>query len=99
MMEVRLTLAYGRMRKRELDAGRKCNLLFLPMRDPILLEAIRLAGGPAAVGAALDITREAVQQWKRCPAERVIQLERLIEGQITRQELRPDLYPPENAAA
>lgn len=66
-------------------------------RDPILLDAIRLAGGPGKVGEALGISREAVQQWRRCPAERVIQLERLIGGEITRHQLRPDLYPVENA--
>lgn len=66
-------------------------------RDAILLEAIRLAGGPGAVGQALGISREAVQQWRRCPAERAIQLERLTGGQITRHELRPDLYPAEAA--
>ena len=68
-------------------------------RDPILLEAIKLGGGPGAVGAVLGISREAVQQWRRCPAERVIQLERVIGGRITRQQLRPDLYPAENEAA
>jgi len=62
-------------------------------RDQNLLDAIRLAGGASKVGEALGISREAVQQWKRCPAERVIQLERLIERQITRHKLRPDLYP------
>lgn len=69
------------------------------VRDPILLEAIKLGGGPGAVGAAFNITREAVQQWKRCPAERVLQLERLIGGQISKEQLRPDLYPPEDEAA
>jgi DNA-binding transcriptional regulator YdaS (Cro superfamily) len=71
-------------------------------RDQNLLEAIRLAGGPGKVGGAFGITREAVQQWRRCPAERVIQLDRLIESQITRHQLRPDLYPadePREAAA
>ena len=65
-------------------------------RDPKLLDAIRFAGGAARVGVALGISREAVQQWRRCPAERVLQLEKLIEGQITRQELRPDLYPADS---
>jgi DNA-binding transcriptional regulator YdaS (Cro superfamily) len=65
-------------------------------RDPVLLEAIKAAGGPGAVGAALRITREAVQQWKRCPAERVLQLEHL--SSVSRHNLRPDLYPAAHAA-
>jgi DNA-binding transcriptional regulator YdaS (Cro superfamily) len=62
-------------------------------RDPILLRAIEIAGGPAALGAFLGISHAAVAQWKRCPAERAIQLEQATGGQVTRQELRPDLYP------
>lgn len=68
-------------------------------RDPVLIEAIKESGGAAAVGAALGISREAVQQWKRCPAERAIQLERLSGGKFNRHQLRPDLYPVETAAA
>lgn len=66
-------------------------------RNPVLLDAIKEAGGPAIVGAALGISREAVQQWRRCPAERAIQLERLTAGKFTRHQLRPDLYPLEEA--
>jgi DNA-binding transcriptional regulator YdaS (Cro superfamily) len=39
-----------------------------------------------------------VQRWCRVgtvPAERVLQVERLVGGKVTRHELRPDLYPVE----
>ena len=45
------------------------------------------------------ITQGAISQWlikDRVPAERVLQLERVSKGLMTRYELRPDLYPREN---
>lgn len=50
------------------------------------------------VARELHITHGAVSQWRRVPAERVLDVER-VTG-ISRSELRPDLYPlsPEVAA-
>jgi DNA-binding transcriptional regulator YdaS (Cro superfamily) len=45
---------------------------------------------------ALGITHGAVNQWRRVPAERVIDVERATG--IPREKLRPDLYPSERAA-
>jgi len=43
------------------------------------------------------ITQGAVSQWmmkgRKVPAERVLQLERLTDGLMSRHDLRPDLYP------
>jgi DNA-binding transcriptional regulator YdaS (Cro superfamily) len=64
-------------------------------RDPALIEALRAAGGPVAVGIKLAISSQAISQWRRCPVERVLDLERLTEGVVTRYQLRPDIYPPE----
>lgn len=47
----------------------------------------------------IAITSQAISQWKRVPAERVLDVER-VTG-ISRHDLRPDLYPresPERAA-
>ena len=44
------------------------------------------------VAKALGITHGAVSQWRRVPAERVIDVERLTG--VPRYRLRPDLYPP-----
>lgn len=45
----------------------------------------------------LGITTGAVWQWRRVPAERVVDVSRLTG--IPREELRPDLYPRDNEAA
>lgn len=61
--------------------------------DP-LAKAVRLAGGPAAVGRLYTppISSQAVSQWERCPAERVRALAAATGGQVTEAELRPDIY-------
>lgn len=59
--------------------------------------AVGAAGGVSALAKHLRITRSAVSQWTRVPAERVIEVERC--SGVPRHELRPDLYPaPETAA-
>ena len=66
------------------------------MRDAITVDAIRRAGGPAAVGRAFGITSQAVTQWQRVPPERVLEVERL--SGVSRHLLRPDVFGPEKAA-
>lgn len=48
------------------------------------------------IAEGLGITHGAVSQWRRIPAERVLDVERLTG--ISRHELRPDLYPLERAS-
>lgn len=52
-------------------------------------------------GAIGSVTQGAVSQWlkKGVPASRVLQLERVSQGQMSRYELRPDLYPQEEVVA
>ena len=60
-----------------------------------LKEAIRVAGSPAALADKLGVTRQAVENWIErgvVPAERLIEIERAVEGAVTRDKLRPDLY-------
>lgn len=48
---------------------------------------------------ALNVTPQAVQQWKKVPPERVLEVEN-ITG-VTRYELRPDVFgdpPPKSKA-
>ncbi|MEO1223347.1 MAG: Cro/CI family transcriptional regulator [Pseudomonadota bacterium] len=62
------------------------------MIDP-LKKALVAAGGPAALARALGVSRQAISQWTRVPAERVLDVERACNGAVSRHELRPDIYP------
>ncbi|HEY4202611.1 MAG TPA: YdaS family helix-turn-helix protein [Devosiaceae bacterium] len=55
----------------------------------IVEQAAERAGGLMALASALGIRHQTFYSWKRVPAERVLELER-ITG-ISRHELRPDL--------
>jgi len=61
------------------------------MTNPIArIKAVR--GMAAKIARALRLHAPAVSRWKRVPAEHVMKVEK-ITG-IPRDELRPDLYPP-----
>lgn len=63
---------------------------------------IRQLGNAAAVARALQpfvpagqtLSRSAVAQWRRVPAEYVIPLEQVSQGRYTREEIRPDIFRP-----
>lgn len=67
------------------------------MRSPSLQKAIEALGGVVRLAAAVGVTPSAVSQWRWTPATRVLQIERA--SGISRHELRPDIYPPADAAA
>lgn len=52
-----------------------------------------IVGSMYRVALACGVTKQAVQQWKRCPADHVLTLVKLTRGKVKRHELRPDLYP------
>ena len=58
--------------------------------DEGLREAIKKAGGLRALARALGISQTSLAEWRRVPAERLVQVE-AITG-IDRSVLRPDLY-------
>jgi DNA-binding transcriptional regulator YdaS (Cro superfamily) len=60
-------------------------------------DVARPAGGVIALSLALGLSRAAVSQWRRVPAERVVEVERLTG--IPREQLRPDLYCTRAASA
>lgn len=64
-----------------------------------LAQAKEAVKGPSGLARALerDISPQAISQWKRVPAERVLEVERATG--ISRHKLRPDLYPVEGSAA
>lgn len=53
-------------------------------------------GGQSGLARKLGIRPQAVQRWCSTgivPANRVIDIERICDGAVTRNQLRPDLYP------
>lgn len=61
-----------------------------------LESAIAVAGGFTALGKLLDISGEAIMQWDMVPPRRVLAVEKATG--ISRFLLRPDIYPPQEAA-
>lgn len=69
--------------------------------------AIRAVGSLTELAARLKLEPQVIVNWRRrgVPADRVLALERATvteEGglpKVTRHEIRPDLYPEEEAAA
>ena len=64
----------------------------LKQMEQALARAIETAGGAAALARKLDITVQAVCEWKRCPPLRVVAVEAATGGAVTAAELRPDLF-------
>lgn len=62
-----------------------------------LAKAIDAAGSARALAEKIGVTPQAVSQWDQVPPLRVIDIERATG--VTRHELRPDLYPKDEAAA
>jgi DNA-binding transcriptional regulator YdaS (Cro superfamily) len=62
-----------------------------------LEEALQKAGGPAELARKLNITVQAVSQWKKCPTLRVLEVERLTG--VSRHDLSPEIYPPDEGRA
>lgn len=59
--------------------------------------AIAAAGGVTRLAEAVGVSRSAVSQWPRVPANRVLAVEKATG--VPRHELRPDIYPLDGAAA
>lgn len=60
-------------------------------------QAISAAGSMSELARRLDLTFQHIQQWRRVgqvPAERVLQVEAAIQGQVSRHDLRPDVFGP-----
>src|SRR5260370_6435886 len=66
------------------------------MTNPALLKARAAAGGNYSnLARLLGTTQSAVSQWKkkgRVPLRRALQIEALTGGQVTKEELRPDVF-------
>jgi DNA-binding transcriptional regulator YdaS (Cro superfamily) len=66
-------------------------------RDRALQKAIDAAGTGQRLAGRIGVTPQALSQWHRVPARRVLAVERA--SGVPRHELRPDLYPQEGSKA
>ena len=68
-----------------------------------LQRAVALSGGQSALARLIGTKQGNVWYWlnvaKRLPADYVLPIERATAGVVTRHDLRPDLYPVEQASA
>lgn len=56
--------------------------------------AIKIVGSATELANQIGVKKQAVTKWRRrVPAERVLSIELATNGEVTRHELRPDLYP------
>ena len=60
------------------------------LRTPVLL-ASKAMGSQKNLGALFDLTQEAISQWSKIPAEKVLEIAEATD--IPKEQLRPDLYP------
>lgn len=61
--------------------------------DPGIAKARAAVGGKNVdLARLLGISPAAISQWARVPYKRALQIEARTEGQVTREELRPDLF-------
>ena len=60
-----------------------------------LNKVIQIVGSQERLASLLNIKQQNISVWltKGIPAKRVLEVERLTGGKVTRYELKPDLYP------
>jgi DNA-binding transcriptional regulator YdaS (Cro superfamily) len=66
--------------------------------EAALQKAVEICGGEAELARRIGITVQAVNQWKVAPPRRVLQIEEATGGQVTKEQLCPDMYPQQAAA-
>lgn len=73
-----------------------CFMTATPKMTPeqALAAAKEIVGSQGKLARLLGISPSAISRWDQCPIERVLAIEAATSGQITREQLRPDIYPP-----
>jgi DNA-binding transcriptional regulator YdaS (Cro superfamily) len=72
--------------------------MVIPMTpEQALVAAKKAVGGAAVIARALDISIQAVCQWRTVPPQYVLTLEKLSRRKVKKHQLRPDIYPPPRA--
>ncbi len=62
------------------------------MAKTALEKALEIVGGTVALAKQLEIEPQAISQWEIVPPARVLAVEEATNKQVTRYELRPDIF-------
>jgi len=65
----------------------------------VVKKAADIVGGVASLADGLGCSRQAPYQWDQVPRGRVLEIEELTGGAVSRHDMRPDIYPPDNAGS
>ncbi|WP_082060807.1 transcriptional regulator [Pseudomonas abietaniphila] len=75
----------------------------MPKKERPVEKVVRLAGGQAELARRCNTSQPRIWQClhrnQRVPADLVIPFERAVGRQVTRHELRPDLYPEDEPSS
>ncbi|MDN7144132.1 helix-turn-helix domain-containing protein [Pseudomonas sp. JQ170] len=75
----------------------------MPEKERPVDAVVRLAGGQAELARRCNTSQpriwQCVHRNQRVPADLVIPFEKAVGAQVTRHQLRPDLYPEEDASS
>jgi len=65
------------------------------MSTKALRKAVKIAGSQSELARRMGVDQRYVWNWltRGLPVERVLAVESAVDGQVTRHELRPDIYP------
>ncbi|KJZ10899.1 hypothetical protein TW86_13500 [Halomonas sp. S2151] len=66
--------------------------------EQAMQEAIRIAGGAAALSREIGISSQAISQWNVVPAARVMAVVKAAGGKVSVNQLRPDIFGERPAA-
>ena len=68
------------------------------MVNKTLMQAIKILGSQKALASAIEVKQQNISSWlkTRVPAEFVIPIEKATKGNVSRHQLRLDIYPLED---
>lgn len=68
-----------------------------PTKNRALTKAIELVGSQSILARLCKVSQQTVYYWltHKVPPHRVLTIEKVTKGEVTRYELRPDVYTKE----
>jgi hypothetical protein len=74
-------------------ANYECVCIVGAMETEAFKRVVQIVGSKAEIARQCGVTGQHIQKWKsRVPAIHVVKLEKLTRGEVTREQLRPDVF-------